>query len=88
LNSTVGRHREHSLTADWTANMIKILIVACLLAIIVSLGSGLFHLVNDKGDSKKMVSALTVRIALSVALFILLFIAWSQGLIQPHGPGK
>jgi apolipoprotein N-acyltransferase len=68
--------------------MIKILIVACLLAIIVSLGSGLFHLVNDKGDSKKMVSALTVRIALSVALFILLFIAWSQGLIQPHGPGK
>jgi apolipoprotein N-acyltransferase len=68
--------------------MIKILIVACLLAIIVSLGSGLFHLVNDKGDSKKMVRALTVRIALSVALFILLFIAWSQGLIQPHGPGR
>lgn len=65
--------------------MIKILIVACLFAIIVSLGMGLFHLVGDKGDSKRMANALTIRIALSVALFILLFIAWKQGLIQPHG---
>jgi hypothetical protein len=68
--------------------MLKILIVACLIAIVASLGSGLFHLVNDKGDSKKMVRALTVRVALSVALFILLFIAWSQGMIEPHGPGR
>lgn len=68
--------------------LIKILIVATLIAIIVSLGSGLFHLVNDKGESKKMVNALTVRIALSVLLFVLLFIAWSQGMISPHGIGK
>jgi len=67
---------------------IRVLIVACLLGIIASLGKGLFHLVDDKGDSKKMVNALTVRIALSVALFILLFIAWQQGLIQPHGLHK
>ena len=67
---------------------IRVLIVACLLGIIASLGKGLFHLVDDKGDSKKMVNALTVRIALSVALFILLFIAWRQGLIQPHGIHK
>lgn len=68
--------------------LIKFLIVACLVAIVASLGSGLFHLVNDKGESKKMVRALTVRIALSIALFILLFIAWSQGMIQPHGLGR
>jgi hypothetical protein len=68
--------------------LIKILIVACLLGIIVSLGSGLFHLVNDKGESKKMVSALTVRVALSVALFVLLFIAWRMGILQPHGIGR
>lgn len=65
--------------------MIKILIVACLIGIIISLGTGLFHLVNDKGNSKKMANALTIRVALSVALFVLLFIAWKQGLIQPHG---
>lgn len=68
--------------------LIKVLIVACLLGIIASLGKGLFHLVDDKSSSKKMVNALTVRIALSVALFILLFIAWQQGLIQPHGIQK
>lgn len=68
--------------------MIQLLIIACLIAIIVSLGSGLFHLVSDKGESKRMVKALTVRIALSVALFVLLFIAWKQGLIEPHGIGR
>lgn len=68
--------------------MIKILIVACLVGIVVSLGSGLFHLVNGKGESNKMVKSLTWRIGLSVALFVLLLIAWSQGLIEPHGIGR
>ena len=65
--------------------IIKILIVACLLGIVLSLASGLFYLVNDKGESKKMVRALSIRVGLSVLLFVLLLIAWSQGLIQPHG---
>lgn len=68
--------------------MIKFLIIACLIGIILSLGTGLFHLVNDKGNSKKMANALTIRVALSVGLFILLFIAWKQGLIQPHSIHK
>ena len=43
------------------------------------------YLVKDtEGESKRMVNALTVRIALSVALFILLFIAWYADLITPH----
>jgi hypothetical protein len=64
--------------------LIKILIVVVLVAIILSLFSGLFHLVKEEGESKRMVNALTVRIVLSVALFILLFIAWYAGLITPH----
>jgi Protein of unknown function (DUF2909) len=68
--------------------VIKLLIVACLIGIVISLGKGLFHLVNDKGGSASTVKALTVRIVLSVALFLLLLLAWSQGLIQPHGIGK
>jgi hypothetical protein len=64
--------------------LIKLLIVAVLIAIVASLGSGLFHLVKDDGQSKRMVNALTVRVALSVALFVLLFIAWRTGLITPH----
>ena len=80
----------HPASSDTEPSMplIKVLIIACLIAILVSLGSGMFHLVKDKGGSKKMVNALTVRVALSVALFILLFIAWSQGLLQPHGIGQ
>ncbi len=64
--------------------LIKALIVIVLLAIVASLGSGLFHLVRHDRDSRKMVNALTVRIALSVALFILLLLAWQQGMITPH----
>ena len=68
--------------------MIKLLIVVVLVAIVASLGSGLFHLVKDDGQSKRMVNALTVRIALSVLLFVLLFVAWKGGLIVPHEIGR
>jgi hypothetical protein len=64
--------------------LIKYLIVAVLLAIVASLGSGLFFMLRDKGGSKRMVNSLTVRIGLSVALFVLLFVAWYAGLLQPH----
>ena len=65
--------------------MIKFFIVACLLAIVLSMASALFYLVSDKGESKKMVKALSIRVGLSVLLFVLLLIAWWQGLITPHG---
>ncbi len=68
--------------------LIKLLIVLCLIAIVVSLGAGLFHLSSGKGNSAGTVKALTVRIVLSVALFLLLLLAWSQGLIAPHGIGQ
>jgi hypothetical protein len=65
-------------------DVIKILIVITLFAIVGSLGSALFHLSRGKGDPKKMVRALTIRVGLSVALFILLMLAWYNGLISPH----
>lgn len=55
-----------------------------MIAIVASLGSGLFFMLKDKGESNRMVNSLTVRIGLSVALFVLLFVAWYTGLIQPH----
>jgi Protein of unknown function (DUF2909) len=71
-------------------DLVKILIVVALIAIVASLGNALFHLSSGKGDSKKMARALTIRVALSVSLFILLMIAWYLGLIAPHGlpPGR
>ena len=64
--------------------LIKPLIVIVLVAIVISLGSALFHLSSSKGDSRKMLRALTIRISLSVALFVLILIASRFGLIAPH----
>jgi len=65
--------------------MIKTLIVIVFLAILVSLWWGAFALVSEQGQSKNLVNSLTVRISLSVLLFVLLIIAYMNGLIQPHG---
>lgn len=65
--------------------LFRILVAVALVGIVASLGSALFHLMTDKGQSKKMVRALTLRVGLSVALFIALMVAWALGLIQPHG---
>lgn len=66
--------------------LVKLLAAAMLLAILISLGTGFFYLMRDKGQSDRTVKALTVRIALSVTLFILFLIAAATGLITPHGP--
>jgi cytochrome bd-type quinol oxidase subunit 2 len=71
-----------------TEPLIRILVVIGLVAIVASLGSALFHLSRPTGDSRKLARALTIRVALSVALFILLMIAWHFGLIAPHGLGQ
>ena len=63
----------------------KIIAILFLVLIIGSLFSGLFYLVRDKGTSERTVRALTVRISLSVLLFILLMLGYVTGLLQPHG---
>ena len=68
-------------------SMIKALVLLLLAGIILSLFSGLFFLNHDRGGSRRMVRALTVRITLSVILFLVLIYAWFNGLIQPHGVG-
>ncbi|HKZ73315.1 MAG TPA: twin transmembrane helix small protein [Steroidobacteraceae bacterium] len=67
--------------------LIRMLVVGILIAIIASLGLALFHLARG-GASDKLVRALTVRIGLSVGLFVLLMLAWYTGLITPHGLGR
>ena len=41
--------------------------------------------VHDKGESDRTVKSLTIRITLSIALFLMLFIGYFTGIIQPHG---
>ena len=65
--------------------VIRLLIIGVLLGIVVSLGSALFNLTRKERDSRKVARDLTIRIGLSVALFVLLMIAWHLGIIAPHG---
>lgn len=65
--------------------LINIFIVLILLAILGSLASGLIFLIKDNGQSERMVKALTVRIGLSVFLFLILMLGIYTGVIKPHG---
>ena len=64
---------------------IKVIIVVVFIGIIVSLASGLYYLVHDKGDSRRTLRALTMRIGLSIGLFAFLMILIALGVIEPHG---
>ena len=63
----------------------KILIVLVLLSIVVSLGSALALLFRKEGEKSHMAKALTVRVALSIGLFLTLVICFRLGIIPMHG---
>jgi hypothetical protein len=54
--------------------------------ILGSLLSAFLQMIKRGGDRKRMVKALTVRITLSVLLFIGLLVAAALGLIHGNGP--
>ena len=68
--------------------LIRVAVIALLLAIVGSLASALIYLFRDDNNSRRTVRALTVRISLSVSLFILLLVAYAMGFIQPGGAGR
>jgi peptidoglycan biosynthesis protein MviN/MurJ (putative lipid II flippase) len=62
----------------------KIVVVLLILCILGALGSALYQLMRHKGASDKTVKALTIRVALSIFLFLMLLLAHQFGLINPH----
>ena len=62
----------------------KIVVILLFVAILGSLGSGLFFLMSDGGQSKRTVKALALRVGLSLTLFLVLMAGYYFGLI----PGK
>ena len=63
----------------------KIVILLLLLAVVASLFSGLYFVGKDKGGSDRAVMALTVRIALSLAVFSILMAGQYFGWLGPTG---
>lgn len=62
----------------------RIIILLALAGILLSLGSALVYLVRDKGATGRTVNALTVRVAISVALFLFILFSHWMGWIQPR----
>ncbi len=63
----------------------RVIVVVAFIGILASLGSALAYLMKDKGSTNRTVNALTVRIGLSVALFLFVLIAHHFGWIQSTG---
>jgi phosphoglycerol transferase MdoB-like AlkP superfamily enzyme len=61
----------------------KVVVYVLLAAIIISLGTGLFYLRREDADSPKMLRALQVRVALSLALVLVLIASYFFGWINP-----
>ena len=64
----------------------KLIVILVLLAILVSLGSGLFFLAKDDQGSARVLTALKVRVVLSALLIAFLVFGYFQGWILPNPP--
>ena len=88
-DNAAAAHASGAIRAATMNDSLKtLLIVAFLILILWNLGAGLYYMMVDKGQSNRTVKALTKRIALSVALILLLVLAMYMGWITPHGVGR
>ncbi len=59
----------------------RIIVILFIIVILASLGSALYYMVKDRGTTERTAKALTIRIALSITLFLLLMLGFHFGLI-------
>jgi TRAP-type C4-dicarboxylate transport system permease large subunit len=62
----------------------KITLITLLVLVVISLFCGLYFMYRDKGQSKRTVIALTIRVALSIAIFAIVIVGYFAGWL----PGK
>lgn len=62
--------------------LVKVIVLLLLGFVVVSLFSGLFFLVKDKGQTNRTVNALSVRIGLSILAIVVVMIAGATGVIE------
>jgi hypothetical protein len=62
----------------------RYVVIGVLSLIVLSLGSALFYMFQDRSDSNRALKALALRVGLSVGLFLFLMIGYYFGLV----PGR
>ncbi len=63
----------------------RILALLFIVFILGSLASALYYLIKDKGQTDRAVKMLTIRVGLSLALFILLMAGYYFGIVPQSG---
>ena len=63
----------------------RFIVIPAFLGILGSLGSALVYLMRDRGGRNRTVNALTVRIGLSIVLFLFVLFSYHMGWIQSTG---
>jgi branched-subunit amino acid transport protein AzlD len=63
----------------------RIVVIAGLVAVVVSLFSALYFMYRDHGQGTRMVKMLAVRVALSASVIALLVVSYQMGWIAPTG---
>jgi hypothetical protein len=61
----------------------RIIVIVGLVAIVTALFTALVFLYRDRGRGNRVVVALAVRVALSMALIAFLVVSWWMGWITP-----
>jgi cytochrome bd-type quinol oxidase subunit 2 len=64
--------------------MYKALIVFLILAMLISLFSGAFFLIKDRGTTNRTAYSLGIRISIAVVLFATLVFGFATGQIGPN----
>ncbi len=59
----------------------RYVVILAFIAIVASLGSALVFVYRDEGGSRRAVKALTIRVGLSIGLFLLLMGSYWLGLV-------
>lgn len=63
----------------------KVIVIIALLAIVTALFTALYFLYRDRGRGTRMVTALAIRVGLSVSLVAFLLLSYYMGWIAPTG---
>ncbi|MFK7993050.1 MAG: twin transmembrane helix small protein [Granulosicoccus sp.] len=62
--------------------LVKLIVLLLLGFVIISLFSGLYFLVKDKGQTNRTVNALSLRIGLSIVAIVVIMVAGATGVIK------
>ena len=65
--------------------LVKAVIIIFILVILYSLGSSFILMIRDKGEGSRALHRLMWRVGLSLFLFILIYVMYQLGWVEPSG---